>query len=200
MSRFCWMLGAAVAVVATAWTVSAQPMLGAPRPGMQAPFPPAFQFPGGAPSALPFAPPAAPLMDFGAAQFGMPPMPPLGFREGPPGRLGFVDACLDMLAKQAGGRAYLKARLNLTPQQVLIWQEFETAATEGEQEEHQACTKASAKPDEQTLVQRMDGAEERLARRLTQMRKVGAPLRKLVAMLSPEQLRVVEQLLPPFPL
>lgn len=199
MSRFYWMLGASIGVITTAWTVTAQPIPGAPRPGSSASFAPAFQFSGGRPPWLPFPPPASLPMTLGPAEGGLPPPWPPGPRMGPPGRPGFAEACLDMLARRAAGRAYLKARLSLTPQQVLAWEEFETAATDGDEEERQACLKAAPRPEDQSIAQRMDAAEEQLVHRLAQVRKVGAPLRKLITTLSPEQARVIEQSMPAIP-
>lgn len=111
-------------------------------------------------------------------------------------RLSVAESCLDMVARRAALRAYLKARLNLNSQQLATWQDFENAATESEADERQACSNLAAKPGDQTIVQRMDAMEEMLARRLAQVRKVGAPLRKVVATLSPDQLQFLERSMP----
>ena len=186
MSRFYWMVGSAVGLIGAAWTVSAQAMPPdapppglLPQPGMMAPPPaglPSF------PSPIGWAPAE------GTARPPFPPHPP-----------GFAEACLDRLAHRAAGRAYLKARLDLTPQQLPIWQELDTVVTDGDAEERQACAKVPSKPADRSILQRLDTAEERTARQLALLRKVSEPLRKLIATLSSQQQKLIDQSLPPFP-
>jgi hypothetical protein len=118
-----------------------------------------------------------------------------------PGQVGAArppnaESCLDRMARHAALRAYLKARLDLSPQQLPAWQDFESAATESDAEERQACAQLAVKSENQTIVQGMDSVEEMLAHRLVQIRKVGGPLRKVFATLSPDQLRLLEQSMP----
>lgn len=183
MSRFYWILGSAVGLIAAAWTVSAQPTHpGAPPPdllplpGMMVPPPP------GLPS---FPPPIGWAPADGSAR---PPFPP-----------GFAEACLDRLAHRAAARAYLKVRLNLTPQQLPIWQELDAVVIDGDAAERQACAKLPPRPADQSILQRLDAAEERAARQLADLRKVSDPLRRLTATLSPGQQKLVDQSMPPFP-
>lgn len=122
----------------------------------------------------------------------MPPMPPA--RPAGPN-----EACLDMMAHRAAGRAYLKARLDLTPQQLPAWQELETVAGQDEAEERRVCASLPAKPDELSLMQRLDGAEERATLQLAHLRKVSEAFKKLAATLSPEQQRLIDQSMPPLP-
>jgi LTXXQ motif family protein len=194
MSRFYWILGAAIATTAAAWAVSG---LGQPLPSVS---------PAIAPPVAPFFLPTAPvamrpppplpmimvLPDPGMLPLLPPPIPGQGGAARPPN----AENCLDRMARHAALRAYLKARLDLSPQQLPAWQDFESAATESDAEERQACALLAAKPENQTIVQGMDIVEEMLARRLVQIRKVGGPLRKVFATLSPDQLRLLEQSMP----
>lgn len=186
MSRFYWMLGSAVGLIAAAWTVSAQPTQpGAPPPdllplpGMMVPPPP------GLPS---FLPPIGWAPAEGTARPPFPWSPP-----------GIAEACLDRLAHRAAARAYLKARLDLTPQQLPIWQELDAVVIDGDAEERHACAKLPPRPADQAILQRLDAAEERAARQLADLRKVSAPLRRLIATLSPGQQKLIDQSMPPFP-
>lgn len=186
MSRFYWMLGSAVGLIAGAWHVSAQPTQpGAPPPdllllpGMMDPPPP------GLPS---FPPPLGWAPAEGTAGRPFPPFPPR-----------FAEACLDRLAHRAAARAYLKARLDLTPQQLPIWQELDAVAIEVDAAERQACAKLPPRLADQAILQRLDAAEERSARQLADLRKVSEPLRRLTATLSPGQQKLINQAMPPFP-
>jgi len=148
------------------------------------------------PPVFPGHPPPSP-MTMALVDMGVPPPPP-PLMPGPGGaeRFSAADGCLDMMARQAALRAYLKARLNLSAQQLVAWQEFENAATESELEDRQACAKLPGKPGDQTVIQRLETAEEMLSRRLAQVRKVAGPLRKVIATLSPDQLRLLERSTP----
>jgi len=136
-------------------------------------------------------------MSMAHADMGVPPFPPPPM----PGQYGterfsVTESCLDMVASRAALRAYLKARLNLNSQQLAAWQDYENAASESEADERQACSSLTAKPGNQSIDQSIETMEEMLARRLAQVRKVSAPLRKVVATLSPDQLRFLERSMP----
>jgi hypothetical protein len=198
MMRFYWTFGAAIAVTAATWTISAlaQPLPGAPPPA-GAPLPLLFSPVGPMPAGFP--PPFPPVIPpfAGAALAPYPPPPVPGHVIG--GRMPVGEICVDRIARRLALRAYLKERLNLNAQQLSAWQDFENAATEADTEERLGCSKMAATPDGQTIVKRIDMAEEMLTRRLAQMQKVGAPLRKVIATLSPDQLRLLEQVMPPVP-
>lgn len=190
MSRFFRTLGTAIAIMAAAGTISS---LGQPVPKASAPeaAPPVAPFWPMGPIFAPHLPPP-PMMAL--AEAGRPPLPlpPMPGTQYPPA----AEICLDNMARRSALWAYLKSRLNLTSQQLSAWQDFENAATESEAEERQACSKLAAKPGDQTIVQRLDSAEEMLARRLAEIRKVGTPLRKVIAVLSPDQLRLLDRSMP----
>jgi len=195
MSRFYWMLGIAFGLVTAAWTVSAQPTPPDAQPPGFPPGPGMMAFPPQAFASS--APPMGWTPPMGWAPAGaMPkwPLPPP-----PPERPGSAGACLDGLAHRAAGRAYLKARLDLTPPQLLIWQELETVAAEGEAQERQACANLASRPADLSIVQRLDTAEARASRQLAHLRKVNEPLKKLAATLSPEQRRLIDQPMAPVP-
>lgn len=188
MSRFYRILGATIVTTGVVWTASG---LGQPIPGV--PAPPAHVAPGA--PVLPTPPISAgrwspPPVSMAHADVSVPPFPPPPM----PGQFGIerfsvAEGCFDVVARRAALRAYLKARLNLNSEQLAAWQDYENAASESEADERQACSNLTAKPGNQTVDQRMDTMEEMLARRLAQARKVGAPLRKVVATLSPDQLQ-----------
>ena len=189
MSRFYWVLGGALGLIAAAWTVSAQPM-----PPDTGPLPNLPPSPGMMPPP-PGRPPFPPAMAWGPGE-GIP-RPPLHAQS--PEWPGFAEVCADSLAHRAAARAYLKARLDLTPQQLPMWQELDAVATEGDMEERQACAKLPATPADLSVLQRLDTAEERTARQLAHLRKIKDPLRKLTATLSIEQQKQIDRSMPPLP-
>lgn len=193
MSRFYWILASSVGLIAAAWAVSAQPT----RPGVPFPAlpPPSVMAPGMmAPPPAGF--PSLPLpMGLTPVEGG--PWPPLPSHA--QDRQGLAEVCLDRLAHRAAGRAYLKARLDLTPQQLPLWQELDDVAAEDDAEERQTCSKLPHNPWGQSITQRLDTAEERASNKLAHLRKVSGPLRKLTAALSPEQQKLIDQPVPPFP-
>jgi len=183
MSRIHWILGTTVGLIAAAWTASAQPMPpGAPPPGFS-PLPGMMAPP--PPNAASFAP-------------GMGWAPAQG-KPRPPAWQGFAEACLEGLAHRAAGRAYLKARLDLSPQQLAIWQEIDSISSESDAGERQACAKLPPEAADPSIVQRLDTVEARAARQLAHLRKISEALRKLTATLSTEQQKLIDQSTPPFP-
>ncbi len=193
MSRFYWVLSFGIAVVVTAWTASAvaQPLPNGPRSGP--PFPPLHAAPDCGP---PLPPPVALPMPLPQLDAGLPPPPPCGAMRSIPGRPGIADKCLDTMARRAALRTFVRTRLNLNSQQLTAWREFEDVAADGDEEERQACSKIGPRPDGQTMLQRMEMTEEAMSRRLVQIHKLGTPLRKLIATLSPEQQQLLEQSMP----
>ena len=196
MFRFYWILTSAVAVIAIAWTVSAQPL-----PGLSYRLPPAPFQPPLPPRAYPLLPPPpqAPYFPMGPgsadAPGGLPPFPP-----GPPLEFdawqGFDAFCLDISARRAANRAYLKAGLDLTERQLPAWKDFERVAAAGDVEERQSCSTAFARTEALAVAEQLDAAEERASRGLAHLRRTGAELRKLIATLSPEQLHRLDPALP----
>ena len=195
MSRFYGILGAAFVMTGAVWTASGlgQPIPGAPAPPVHmAPVAPVLP-----PPPISAGRPPSPPMTMAHADMGVPPFlpPPMPGQYGTE-RFSVAESCLDVVARRAALRAYLKARLNLASDQLATWQDYENAATESEADERQACSSLTATQANQTIDQRMDTMEETLARRLAQVRKVGAPLRKVVATLSSDQLRFLERSMP----
>jgi hypothetical protein len=202
MKRFHWvlgvygLLGAAIAAVVTTWAISgrAQPAPAAPPSAFAMPF---VGQPGLPLAAISFelAPPPLMFPDPDAPLFAPPPVPSRSRSE----RWAPAEMCRDMMARQAAFRTYLKVRVNLTPQQLAAWQDFENAASENERDEGAACGKLSGAPEDQTIIQRLDAAEQALGERLGRMRKVNGPLRKVIGMLSPDQRRLIDQVMMPMP-
>jgi len=216
MSRSYLTLGAMMAVAVAAWTTAA---VAQPIPVGPPPFSGKFLAPLGPPAGalqqgrtlplLPMlphlpgtpifvGPPPPPYMEMVFLDFGLwPPVsPPIAGQVASPSA---AEMCQEMTARHAASRAYLKVRLNLSSQQLAVWQEFEDAASDIDLEERGTCSKLAAKSEERTIIQRMDLAEEMLGRHLTQLRKVNAPLRKVIAMLTADQLRSLEQSMPFMP-
>jgi hypothetical protein len=102
--------------------------------------------------------------------------------------------CLDMVARRIGNRAYIKARLDLKPDQVPLWNAFEKAADEASAKDKARCT---ALPDEvKTPPNYIDGLgmrEEWLKSRLESLQLTKAPLQALYAALTPEQKAVFDR-------
>lgn len=183
MSRIHSLLGTTVGLIGAAWTASAQPLPpGAPPPGFS-PLPGMMAPP---PSG---APPFPPGMGWAPAQ-GKP---------RPPAWPGLANACLERLAHRAAGRAYLKARLDLSPQQLAIWQEVDAISRESDTGERQDCAKLTPEAADTSILQRLDTAEGQAARQLDHLRKISDALRRLTATLSTEQQKLIEQSTPPFP-
>ncbi|MBS0521157.1 MAG: Spy/CpxP family protein refolding chaperone [Proteobacteria bacterium] len=229
MTRFYWLLGTTIGVVASAWAISSVAQDARPQPpaGFAAPMPPQAMGQAYAPMAPPVASPfPAPPPMMMAAAFGPPPFPP-GPPPGPPpapmmmamggGGLGifgpppppgahgpgqpprFTEMCLDRLAGKSAFWSYLKSRLDLTPQQLTLWHDIETALGENEQAEREACAKVPPKPEETGFVQRAEDVQSRLTAELARLKKLDGPLHKLAETLSPDQRRLLDQL-PPVPL
>jgi hypothetical protein len=181
MNRFCLVLCTAFVIIVGAGTMSGlgQTYPGTPHPPMGVPMLSGFASlpPMGFGSPVP-GPWFSPLLpDSGAG--GPEPQPP-------------SEGCAEMIARKAAMRADLKARLSLDLQQLAVWHEVESVAADVEKEERGFCVSLASTADRQPLVERLDVAEKLLSLRLAQLRKVNEPLRKLTAMLTPEQRGVLE--------
>lgn len=181
MSRFYALGAAAVGTVLTAWSIGvlAQPA--------NLPMPPMLGL-------------AAPMLGPAGTGYGFPPM--FGNRSmGPFGQMTLspADACMNAVAFKAGIHAYVKARLNLQPRQLLAAQAVDAVIAEILDEEREDCASlptALAAPD---MARRIALAEERLATRLRHMKKIKPAMLTLYESLSEDQRETLDQLVPPPP-
>jgi hypothetical protein len=142
-------------------------------------------------------PPAPPLGFFGA---GMPfPFADLGPGYDP-GEAGLSPRarCLDEIAREAGLRSYIAAKLNLSARQKVLWQRLERAAISGADTRRKACANlpmtALVTPPPLPLL--MTQEKQLLAARLAELIEVQPALAAVYDSLSAEQRAVLD---PPFP-
>lgn len=133
--------------------------------------------------AMPMSPPMMP-------GHGMPPVPPMGNAM----PLSPVEACLDRSARSVAVMAYFKARLDLTTEQLAAWQELETASTEIAKEERDACARLPVKFESPGAMKMLSMTEERLAAMQRHLQKIGPSIRKVYAVLSPDQRKLVDSM------
>jgi hypothetical protein len=96
------------------------------------------------------------------------------------------ERCTERLAWRAARRAYVEAKLNLTPQQQPLWDKVQNAAQTEEQKERQLC--ASPKPREElTMLDRMDRMQQFLSVRLEALQAAKPAVQALYQALTPEQ-------------
>jgi len=104
------------------------------------------------------------------------------------------ERCEDRLARRAGMIAYVVARLNLTAEQKPLWDKLQGTLQSNADKERQLC--AGLKPAEQrgqeTLLDKVNRREQRLATRLQAIRDVKAPLEQLYQTLTPEQKAIAD--------
>jgi hypothetical protein len=104
-------------------------------------------------------------------------------------------ACYERNARRVGQRAYLKARLDLKPEQMGLWNAFEKASDEVTTKQKARC---AALPNERpqtppSLTDRVNRQEERMKMRLESIQAVKPSLTALYASLTPEQKEIVDR-------
>jgi hypothetical protein len=104
-------------------------------------------------------------------------------------------ACYDRTARRIGQRAYLKARLDLKPEQMALWNAFEKASDDVSAKQKARC---AALPTERpqapaSLTDRVNRQEERMKMRLEAIQTVKPSLTALYASLTPEQKEIVDR-------
>ena len=103
-------------------------------------------------------------------------------------------ACLDRTAKAIGHRAYLKARLDLTPAQMPLWTAFEKASDDASAKQKARCAVLPTEMKERpNLTERLNRREERMKARLESMQAIKPSLTALYASLTPEQKEVMDR-------
>jgi hypothetical protein len=94
--------------------------------------------------------------------------------------------CIDRLAWRAARRAYVEAKLDLTPQQRPLWDRVEAVAHSEEQKERQLCRQLTP-PAEATVLDRLDRAQQFLSARLDALHAAKPAIQALYQALTPEQ-------------
>ena len=104
------------------------------------------------------------------------------------------DTCLDQVARRIGNRAYLKARLELKPDQMTAWNAFEKAADEAGTRANARCATLPAEMKERpNLVDRLSMEESAMKARVATIEAVKPTLTALYAVLSPEQKVILDR-------
>ena len=142
---------------------------------------------GGAPQVAQATPPAAPppAAGGGPATAG----PERMMREFSP-----KSFCEERVARRIGTRAYLKARLDLKPEQMSAWDAFQKAADEASAKEKAKCASLPTEmKDPPKLIDRLARREEMMKARLESLQAVKPTLVALYDKLSPEQKAVLDR-------
>ena len=139
----------------------------------------------GAPQVAQAAPPAAPAQPPAAGG-------PQHARERPP--FSPQTMCQEHLARRIGNRAYLKARLDLKPEQMEAWNAFEKAADAAGAKEKTFC---ASLPKEiktpQNFAERFTLHESMMKTRSDTLEAVKPSLLALYAALTPEQKEILDR-------
>jgi len=96
--------------------------------------------------------------------------------------------CEDRIARRIGMRAYLKAKLDLKPEQMSAWDAFQKAADAASAKEKASCAALPAEQKEPpSFAERMNQREQRMKSRLESFEAVKPTLLALYDKLTPEQ-------------
>ena len=102
--------------------------------------------------------------------------------------------CQDMVARRIGDRAYVKARLELKPEQMAAWNAFEKAADEASSKSMARCaTLPTERKDRPDYLQRLTMEEDLLKARLATLDAVQPSLTALYNVLTAEQKAVFDR-------
>jgi hypothetical protein len=103
-------------------------------------------------------------------------------------------ACIDMVARRIGDRAYIKARLELKPEQMTAWNAFEKAADESSAKSMARCQTLPTEMKERPgYLERLTMQEDMMKARIATIEAVKPSLTALVAVLTPEQKAVLDR-------
>ena len=104
------------------------------------------------------------------------------------------DMCTEQVARRIGNRAYLKARLDLKPEQMTLWTNFERAADEASAKDKAHCATLPAEiKTPPTYMERLTMREEMMKARLAALEAVKPSLQALYAALTPEQKAIFDK-------
>jgi len=131
------------------------------------------------------------------------PPPPAARGERTPGERGAArgersfsprSMCLDMAARRIGDRAYLKARLELKPEQMTAWNTFEKAADEASAKSMARCQTLPAEMKERpTYLERLTMEEDAMKARIATIEAVKPSLTALVGVLTADQKAILDR-------
>jgi len=142
---------------------------------------------GGAPQVAQATPPAAPPPAAGGG-------PATGGPERMMREFSPKSFCEERVARRIGTRAYLKARLDLKPEQMSAWDAFQKAADEASAKEKAKCASLPTEmKDPPKLIDRLNRREEMMKARLESLQAVKPTLLALYDKLSPEQKAVLDR-------
>lgn len=103
-------------------------------------------------------------------------------------------ACIDMVARRIGDRAYIKARLELKPEQMTAWNAFEKAADEASAKSMARCQTLPAEMKERPgYVERLTMEEDLMKARIATIEAVKPSLTALVGVLTADQKAVLDR-------
>jgi hypothetical protein len=104
------------------------------------------------------------------------------------------NMCLDQVARRIGNRAYLKARLELKPDQMTAWNAFEKASDEASAKANARCAALPAEMKERpSYVDRLSMEEDAMKARVASIEAVKPMLVALYGVLSPEQKAILDR-------
>jgi LTXXQ motif family protein len=96
------------------------------------------------------------------------------------------ERCADRLAWRAAMRAYVGAKLDLTPEQQPLWDRLQSIAQTEQQKERQLCS--NLRPREQeTMLDRLDQMQAFLSTRLEAIQAAKPAVQALYQALTPDQ-------------
>lgn len=103
-------------------------------------------------------------------------------------------ACIDMVARRIGDRAYVKAKLELKPEQMTAWNAFEKAADEASAKSMARCQTLPTEMKERPgYLERLTMEEDLMKARIATIEAVKPSLTALVAVLTADQKAVLDR-------
>lgn len=103
-------------------------------------------------------------------------------------------ACIDMVARRIGDRAYVKAKLELKPEQMTAWNAFEKAADEASAKSMARCQTLPTEMKERPgLVERLTMEEDMMKARIATIEAVKPSLTTLVGVLTADQKAILDR-------
>ncbi len=104
------------------------------------------------------------------------------------------NMCLDQVARRIGSRAYIKARLELKPDQMTAWNAFEKASDDASTKATTRCAALPAELKERpNYVDRLSMEEDAMKARVASIETVKPTLVALYGVLSPEQKAILDR-------
>jgi len=102
--------------------------------------------------------------------------------------------CLDMVARRIGDRAYIKARLELKPEQMTAWNSFEKAADEASAKSMARCqTLPTEMKERPAYLERLTMQEDMMKARIATIEAVKPSLTALVGVLTADQKAILDR-------